>query len=432
MQNKLRIALVVPHIFMQNGFEETLIFAPGKLAIDLARNLSKLGVEVHFFTPDLQIPEVENYNVDLNKFYEIASEKTNNHFNPSDSFPKGAINQNDILDYSQKQKLELLQEFLKKHPLTCITLSRQVLTELISKAYELGNFGEFDLIHFFTAEEEIAPAFAKLSKVPVCFTHHEPFDFLAKYKSQFEKYKDLNWISISNSQQKSLPQGNFIANVYNGFDNEFDFENQRQNLPSSHLVQSHLPIGKDNKDIDLLYIGRIIKPKGVSLAVKLAEKYNLKLKIVGKYYSGFGNDNYFEEEIKPFLSQDIEYLGYISGLKTKSELMARSKCLIMPSIWEEPFGMVMIEAMSVGTPVLGLDSGSIPEVIKNDVSGIVVEKKMSDPFHMDEIGIVDWLYDGFQKVVKLDSEKVYEHYKQNFTVEKMAKGYLEVYERLLD
>ncbi len=434
----LRVALVVPHIFMQNGFEEHLIFAPGKLAIDLAISLTKSGVEVHFFTPDLQIQGIHNHNVDLSNFYKIASEKVNHPSSPSGSFsersfgPREAMISIESKNYSQSQKLELLQEFLKKHPLTCITLSRQILTELISKVYELGNSGEFDLIHFFTAEEEIAPAFTKLSKIPVCFTHHEPFDFLAKYQTQFERYKDLNWISISKSQQKSLPGGNFTTNIYNGFDNEFDFEYWHKNLSSLHFVQRHLPKRKDQKDVDLLYIGRIIKPKGVSLAVKLARKYNLKLTILGKHYSGFGNDNYFEEEIKPYLNENIQYLGYISDPRTKSELFASAKCTIMPSIWEEPFGMVMIESMSVGTPVLGLDSGSIPEIVKIGVSGIVVEKQMPDPFHMNEDGVIDRLYEGFQKVIQIPSEQVFEYYKQNFTMEKMVGGYVEAYEKLIN
>src|SRR5690606_8357074 len=117
------------------------------------------------------------------------------------------------------------------------------------------------------------------------------------------------------------------------------------------------------------YLGRIIEPKGIHLAIEAVKHYNtvnddhLKLKIAGKHYSGHSKDTYWQEKIKPELGPDIEYVGYIKSDAEKQELLGNSKALLVPSTFDEPFGLVSIEALACGTPVIGLSAGATSEII---------------------------------------------------------------------
>ena len=187
-QPRLRIGIVVPHIFMQQTILPQVIFAPGQLALDLVTGLSKIGIDVTLFTPGPVKVPVKNVTADLSNF---KAE----------------------LDARQDGYIDLL----KKHPLTFISLARQVQAELIAKAFAVANTGKLDIIHIYTNEEDIALPFAKLCSKPVVFTHHDPFNFLITYKNVFPKYPELNWISISLAQRLGMPaRTNWIGNVYHG------------------------------------------------------------------------------------------------------------------------------------------------------------------------------------------------------------------------
>ncbi|MEI6462789.1 MAG: glycosyltransferase [bacterium] len=363
---------------MHKDIIKDVIFAPGTLAIDLVKGLADKGHEVVFFSPDYPIDNknVANINANLSFFEEELKLRGYGYI-----------------------------ELLNKHPLTFITLARQVQSELVSKAYKMAEDNKLDILHFFTNEEEIALAFAKLSTKPVVFTHHEPFNFLTKYRSQFELYKDLNWISISNSQQKtSTKEMNYVGNVYNGIP---------QNMYEPNLK---------NDQKYFTYIGRIIEAKGVHLAIQACIKAGVELRIAGKHYENLGKDKYWEEKIKPYIdAKRIKYMGYLNTKKTKQELLSNSIALIMPSIWEEPFGMVAIESLACGTPVIGLNSGAIPEIVRQNINGVLVEKDAN------EENIVNGIVKAIKNVENIDRKECRKIFEENFTLQHMVKGYEDIY-----
>ncbi len=373
----MKIAIVVPHIFMNQEILPDVIFSPGYLALDLAEGLQKLGHVVTLFTPGKVNTSVKNISADLSLF-----EKE--------------------LEFRKDSYIELL----KKHPLVFINMARQVQSEIIKDAFQRANNNEFDIVHVYTNEEELALVFADFCKKPLVFTHHEPFNFSAKYRSIMPKYKHLNWISISSSQRKSMPTGtNFLRTIYHGMD-----------------VNKFVPLKNPSKDY-FAYFGRIIEPKGVHLAIDAAIKAGVELRIAGKHYSDYAKDKYWSEKIEPFVDgKQIKYVGYLKENSEKQEFLGNAKALIVPSTWEEPFGMVMIEALACGTPVIGIKAGAIPEVIDEGKTGLLVE---------NDIDAVDTLVKAIKNIVSINRESCRKVFEQRFSIERMCKEHLEVYKSLV-
>ena len=324
----MKVGLVVPHIFMHRDILPGVIFAPARLALDLAEGLQALGAEVTLFSPGPVDTSAHNITANLSLFQQELRGRGDSYL-----------------------------DLLKKHPATFIALARQVQAEIIARAFAMANRGELDIVHIYTNEEDIALPFAQLCTKPVVFTHHDPFNFLVKYKNVFPKYAQLNWISLSYAQRHGMPPGtNWVDNVYNGID-------------AARFEPAPRPTGDY-----VAYLGRIIEPKGVHLAIAAAKKAGVPLKIAGKHYSG-GKDTYWQEKIAPHIdSQHIIYEGFLASDTEKQQFLGNARALLVPSTFEEPFGMVMIEALACGTPIIGLDSGAIPEIIKPGETGFIIPK----------------------------------------------------------
>jgi glycosyltransferase involved in cell wall biosynthesis len=237
------------------------------------------------------------------------------------------------------------------------------------------------------------------------------------------KYKSLNWISISFDQRKNMPEDtNWIGNVYHGLDAS-DYE---------------INLNKDGEYF--AYLGRIIEPKGVHLAIAAAKKAGVKLKIAGKHYGSSEKNKYWEEKILPELNEDIEYVGFISKEKNKNEFLKNAKALIVPSTFDEPFGMVMIEALASGTPVIGLDSGAISEVVKEAENGFLVRKetkKLKDKKTKKEVEILNEdqsIHDisiAMKNIVQIDREFCRKDFEERFTLRRMALDYRYIYSKAI-
>ncbi|MDB5178312.1 MAG: hypothetical protein JWN01_255 [Patescibacteria group bacterium] len=372
-------------MFMHEDILSRVIFSPGQLAINLAEGVRKLGADVTLFTPGPLKVGARNVTADLSYFErELAGR--------GDSYI----------------------DLLKKHPLTFITLARQVQSELIAKAYAMANAGELDVVHIYTNEEDIALPFARLCTKPVVFTHHDPFNFLVKYKSVFPKYADLNWISMSLAQRRGMPEDtDWVGNIYHGLDPDV-------------WAPNYTPKGDY-----AVYMGRIIEPKGVHLAIAAVKRHNLahpddklRLKIAGKHYAGV-KDAYWTEQIEPQIDgREIEYVGFVADQKQKQDLLSSARALVVPSLFEEPFGMVMIEALACGTPVIGLDSGAIPEVIRDGETGVLVRKAA------DEATIAQGLADAIGRVGAIDRRACRRDFEARFTLDRMGREHLGVYNTL--
>lgn len=378
----LKIALVVPHIFINDGIFEDVIFSPGDIAIDLYKNLPNQEIDVTLFSPGKVSAVPKNITADMSYF-----------------------------EAELKGRGYGYIELLKKHPMIFVSLSRQVQAEIISKAFRLANEDKFDLVHIYTNEEDIGLQFANLCKKPVVFTHHDPFRLLIRYKSVFPRYKHLNHVSISLSQRNEMPEDtNWVANIYHGLD-----ENK---------FTPNLKTGSDY----LAYIGRIIEPKGVHLAIEAIKLYNknhkakLKLKIAGKHYAGLKQDSYWKTRIEPELSEFVEYVGYIKGAE-REEFLKDALGLLVPSTFNEPFGMVTIESLACGTPVIGLGIGATKEIIKHRKTGFIA-KGTSDYDYIKEIS------NYIDKLSYINREDCRKSFEDSFTTTRMAKEHSELYRSL--
>lgn len=381
-KQKIRVGLVVPHIFIHRDILPRVIFSPGKLALDLVNGLKAEGLDVTLFTPGPANTGVKNVTADMSYFEQEL-----------------AIRDDTYMD------------LLKKHPFTFINLARQVQAELIAKALKMANDGELDLVHVYTNEEDVALPFVQFCKKPVVFTHHDPFNFSVKYKNVFPKYKHLNWISLSYAQRAGMPEGtNWRANIYHGISAR-QFEPEES--PSSDYVA---------------YLGRIIKPKGVHIAIEAVKLYNkthdgaLKLKIAGKHYAGHGKDTYWKEQIEPELGSTVEYVGHIKDDAVKQDFLGNAKALLMPSTFEEPFGMVSIEALACGTPVIGLTAGATKEIIDDRETGYIIEEDSGD--------LPEKIAKAISRIHLIDRTVCRQVFEERFTLEKMVSAHVELYQEL--
>lgn len=390
----LRVGLVIPHIFMHREILPAVIFSPAKLALTLAEGLQGLGTEVTVFSPGPIDTPGANVTADLSLFEQELAGRGDTYL-----------------------------DLLKKHPFTFVTLARQVQSELIARAYAMANADELDLVHIYTNEEDTALPFAGLCQKPVVFTHHDPFNFLVKYKNVFPKYKHLNWISMSLAQRRGMPADtNWVGNIYHGLSE-----------PALQPLQN--PSGGY-----VAYLGRIIEPKGVHLAIAAVQTYNrqnpdapLKLKIAGKHYAGHAKDSYWQEQIEPQIDgKIIEYIGFVNTPEDKREFLGNARALIVPSLFDEPFGMVSIEALACGTPVIGLDSGAIPEVIQEGKTGFVVPKIYSAGQTVDAAQTAAALAHALENIDMIDRAACRQDYEGRFTAERMCVDHLAIYQKLYD
>lgn len=376
----MNIGIIIPHIFAQDEISKKVIFAPIHLALSLisnfARNKIAYNIEkIYLFTPgEITIPKgVININTDLSFFEaELQNEKCT------------------------------LDEFINKNPLAFISLSRQINAQLTAEAFQYAKDKKIDLLHVFMCEDEIPLYFSNLLEIPLLFTNHDPFNFYRKYRARFPILKNLNYVSISDAQRKSAPKDmNFISTVYNGVELE-DYK-----------------FNSEPKD-QFCFIGRIIQNKGCHIAIQAAINTNSNLKIAGKHYadSTETGETYWEKHIQPYLNNKIEYLGYLEPPKETSKLLRESKALLFPIEWEEPFGMVMIEALACGTPVIAFNKSSVPEIIEDGKNGFIVNNQKE-------------MENAIQKIDRID-RKYCRQSALKFSAENMASGYFNVYKSLIN
>jgi glycosyltransferase involved in cell wall biosynthesis len=270
-------------------------------------------------------------------------------------------------------------------------LRRQYLHLLISTGYKHAH--EFDLVH---AHFNLTSSYySQIVDTPTVQSIHSPLDDSAK--AMLQHFKSNRYISFSLAQRKQLPELNWVANIYHGVNtNEFGYN----------------PIPKDY----LLYLGRITKEKGVHLAIEAAKATNTPLIIAGR---STPEDPYWHDQIqKQIDGKLISYVGE-ANYQTKIEYLQNAKALILPAQWQEPFGLVMIEALSCGTPVIGWNNGSIPEVVQDRETGYVVT------------GTEDMIK-AIANLDKINRQACRDRAQRYFSIEKMVAGYEHVYAKIVE
>jgi len=230
---------------------------------------------------------------------------------------------------------------------------------------------------------------------PFVTTLHGRLD-LPEHQPVFDTFSSVPVVSISNSQRRPLPQANWVRTVYHG-------------LPVRLLVP------KPVKPSYFAFLGRIAPEKGVDRAIRIAQHCGVPLKVAAKVDKA--DQDYYDEQIAPMMkSANVEFIGEIAD-KDKSEFLSGATVLLVPIDWPEPFGLVMIEAMACGTPVIAFNRGSVPEIVDDGVTGFVVEDING------AIGAVD-------RLGHLSRAKIRRRFEERFTARRMAQDYLAVYRSL--
>jgi glycosyltransferase involved in cell wall biosynthesis len=254
---------------------------------------------------------------------------------------------------------------------------------------------DFDLIHFHL---DYYP-FSLFSRQPTPFvtTMHGRLD-LPEHQPVFDEFPSVPVVSISNAQRRALPQANWVRTVHHG-------------LPLDLLRPQAV------KPSYFAFLGRIAPEKGLDRAIRIAEHCGVPLKVAAKVDKA--DREYFEECIRPMMNSPlIEYIGEITDAD-KSAFLSGAIALLVPIDWPEPFGLVMIEAMACGTPVIAFNRGSAPEVIEDDLTGFIVEDVNG------AIGAVD-------RLGHLSRERIRQRFEERFSARRMALDYLSLYRRLSD
>jgi glycosyltransferase involved in cell wall biosynthesis len=251
----------------------------------------------------------------------------------------------------------------------------------------------FDLIHFHI--DYLHFPFSRQEQVPHLTTLHGRLD-LPDLVPLYRHFRDMPVVSISDAQRKPLPWANWQGTVHHG------------------LPRDSFSLGSGAGGY-LAFLGRTSPEKGLDQAIEIAKCSGMPLKIAAKIDRV--DVQYFENVIKPLLDHPlIEFIGEI-GNAEKNAFLGDAAALLFPINWREPFGLVMIEAMACGTPVIAYPRGSVPEVIQEGVTGFIVPDLQSAVEAVKRIG-------------EIDRKKCRWNFEQDFTAEGMAQNYLNIYQRL--
>ena len=252
----------------------------------------------------------------------------------------------------------------------------------------------FDVIHWHVDYFHF-PMSRRLG-VPQLTTLHGRLD-IPDLQPVYDEFREMPVVSISNDQRLSLPQANWVGTVHHGMSTD-------ALLPRSDVADY------------LAFLGRISPEKRADRAIEIARRAGMPLRIAAKVDDV--DRDYFTSEIEPMLEQGhVTFVGEI-GPDEKNEFLGRARALLFPIDWAEPFGLVMIEAMACGTPVIGYRSGSVPEVITDGLTGFVVDD-------------MEGAFEAVMRLGEIDRAGCRAEFERRFTVERMAHDYLEIYERLI-
>ncbi len=292
---------------------------------------------------------------------------------------------------TEAELVPVCEQSLRLAPGCVDTLAHHVM--LVERVLDEKN--NFDLIHLHI--DYLHYPRSRSADVATLTTLHGRLD-IPDLVPLYRRFRDVAVVSISESQREPLPWLNWQATVYHG-------------LPVESLEFRPTP-GEY-----LAFLGRISPEKGLDVAIAIARRAGVELKIAAKIDRV--DQAYFDTVIKPLLDgPGVEFVGEI-GHADKSEFLGGAMALLTPVQWPEPFGLVMIEAMACGTPVIGFPRGSVPEIVEDGVSGFIVRG-------VQEAARV------VKAVPALSRRRCREYFERRFSATRMCEDYLTVYDRLLD
>jgi glycosyltransferase involved in cell wall biosynthesis len=270
-------------------------------------------------------------------------------------------------------------------------LSWDVAAHIAMLAKVRARADEFDVLHFHVDCFHM-PLFADIADRTVTTLHgrQDIGDLWELYRA----YPQFPLVSISDSQRAPVPHLRWVRTIHHGY------------------PVSQYPFSAEAKGGYLAFLGRIAPEKGVDRAIRIASLAGMKLRIAAKI--DFADRSYFHEHIAPLMgTPHADYIGEIDEAE-KIDFLGNALALIFPIDWPEPFGLVMIEAMACGTPVIAFNRGSVPEIIEDGVSGFVVNS-------------VEEAAEAAQSVRSLDRAKVRDAFERRFSAGMMAQAYEAAY-----
>jgi glycosyltransferase involved in cell wall biosynthesis len=257
---------------------------------------------------------------------------------------------------------------------------------------------DFDIVNDHSSQ--LAAALGGLVSTPVLHTVHGPLDepALPNYRGIAALAPGVGFISISLKQREPAPELPWVANIPNALDlDAYPFHPHRGDY--------------------LLYLGRLSPDKGAHRAIEVARRAGLPIKLAGKKREP-AEQAYFDEKVRPLLGPDAEYLGETSHA-SKVALLQEARATLFPIDWEEPFGLVMIESMACGTPVIATRRGAVPEVVEEGRTGVIVD---------------DWreMADALGDADRILSEHCRASVEERFSPERMVAAYVAAYEHIVE
>lgn len=278
---------------------------------------------------------------------------------------------------------------LDPNPLQSVTAAHLAMLHEVRRRHE-----EFDVIHVHISHFIHFPVFEELAE-KVVTTPHGRLDY-ADLPGAYECWPDFPMISISMRQRKPLPKANWIANIYHG-------------LP----VELFPPVsGKPPENPHLAFLGRMSRAKRPDRAIEIARRAGMKLKIAAKV--GADDHSYFQETIEPLLEGgDVEFVGEVDE-EQKVDFLSSAEALLFPIDWPEPFGLVVIEAMAFGVPVIAWNEGAMPEIVDHGESGFIVDS-------------MDDAVEAVAKARRLDRSKIRKIFETRFSSARMVNDYEAAY-----
>lgn len=384
----MKIGLLLPSVLASSAYAPGRIFAPLPVAVDLANGLVDKGHTVFFYTA----ADVKTKATIVPGDMELIAEK---------------------LSYYQFRNRD---ESEQKHTTTEI-IKRDFENELTTRAYEDAQAGKIDIVHSY--HDFSAHYFDTLTHMPTVYTLHNPLP-QSKDTIEYERFKlfqNHNYVSISNNQRRSVLNLHFVATVYHGIAvTDFAFAQK----PEERVI----------------YLGRLLEDKGADIAITVARQAGLPLHIATSLDGSNRSGEYFDEKIKPFVDEEHVVMEGFMEHAALGEFIGAGKAFVFPLQWEEPFGLVMVESMACGTPVVVYNRGSAAEIVKDGVTGFIV-----DPDDTDRPGKGSWiikkqgidgLVEAVRRIGEIDRAACRKHVEENFTIEKMVSGYEDVYKKILN
>jgi glycosyltransferase involved in cell wall biosynthesis len=388
----MRIGILFPSIYASPILFPDKIFAPRELATSLSNGLVDRGHEVVVFS----VPDAETK-------AKVASTSIDAVVNPLEYYKFRGL---------EAGKHRFLNEEFAKHQfeLSCIL---QAFAALKNK--------EIDILHVYHDSTQFFSHYAEEflgGNLPVVYTLHDPLPPENSFEyREFSRFAHHKYIAISNMFRKSSLPLNFIETIYHGID------------------LSQYPY-RETASEAYLFLGRLVPEKGLHTALSVVNRANVPLIVSTNIPVGDEAGEYYAGEIRPHIgTRGITVLPVVCKEK-RIELYGNARALLFPIGWEEPFGIVLIEAMATGTPVIAYNRGSVPEIVVDGVTGYIIDPDNADRPGKGSRKITkqgeDGIIDAMGQISSISRRACRDHVEHAFSAGKMVENYEHLYKKVLN